>query len=359
MATIVTRAGKGSPLTNAEVDANFVNLNTASIGPDTSGTLTPVVLTVAGSGATVDAASVNAILFSTSNWMGSCQKYTVPAATGLALTDQSANYLVVNYNSGSPVFQITTNVGVINNSSIVGAALIWRNGTQVHYQTIDWGLSTASRLNRRLVQTNRYQWASGLGLGESTGNVITVGSGAIWYGVSQYNETAQTSASSNTEFWFHSAGVWTSSLVSAYNILQYDDGTNLQTLANGRYAVNWVYRYIDGSGLPKLAIILGGGNYSQAQAVASAPTTPPAILSTMAILVGRIIVVKSSATAFQIDSAFTQVFSSQTVTSHNDLSGIQGGTTNEEYHLTLAQYNNVVAGFDPAGTAVALAIALG
>ena len=27
MATIVTRAGKGSPLTNNEVDANFVNLN--------------------------------------------------------------------------------------------------------------------------------------------------------------------------------------------------------------------------------------------------------------------------------------------------------------------------------------------
>lgn len=27
MATIVTRAGKGSPLTHAEVDANFTNLN--------------------------------------------------------------------------------------------------------------------------------------------------------------------------------------------------------------------------------------------------------------------------------------------------------------------------------------------
>jgi len=28
MAAIITRAGKGSPLTNAEVDANFTNLNT-------------------------------------------------------------------------------------------------------------------------------------------------------------------------------------------------------------------------------------------------------------------------------------------------------------------------------------------
>lgn len=32
MATIVTRAGKGSPLTNNEVDANFVNLNTELVG---------------------------------------------------------------------------------------------------------------------------------------------------------------------------------------------------------------------------------------------------------------------------------------------------------------------------------------
>ena len=28
MATLVTRSGKGSPLTHAEVDANFTNLNT-------------------------------------------------------------------------------------------------------------------------------------------------------------------------------------------------------------------------------------------------------------------------------------------------------------------------------------------
>lgn len=46
MSTIVTRAGKGSPLTNAEVDANFLNLNTdkyqagGALGTPASGTLT-------------------------------------------------------------------------------------------------------------------------------------------------------------------------------------------------------------------------------------------------------------------------------------------------------------------------------
>ena len=32
MSTIVTRAGKGSPLTHVEVDANFTNLNTDKAG---------------------------------------------------------------------------------------------------------------------------------------------------------------------------------------------------------------------------------------------------------------------------------------------------------------------------------------
>ena len=35
MATIVTRSGKGSPLTNTEVDANFTNLNTDKVEPST------------------------------------------------------------------------------------------------------------------------------------------------------------------------------------------------------------------------------------------------------------------------------------------------------------------------------------
>lgn len=46
MATIITRAGKGSPLTNAEVDANFTNLNSDKL-ETAGGTLTgPTVVNV-------------------------------------------------------------------------------------------------------------------------------------------------------------------------------------------------------------------------------------------------------------------------------------------------------------------------
>lgn len=50
MATITTRAGKGSPLTNTEVDANFTNLNTDKLeAGDDLGTPSAVVLTNATS----------------------------------------------------------------------------------------------------------------------------------------------------------------------------------------------------------------------------------------------------------------------------------------------------------------------
>jgi hypothetical protein len=51
LTTIVTRAGKGSPLTNNEVDANFTNLNDAKIETLTS---TDTSVTITGTGSTRD-----------------------------------------------------------------------------------------------------------------------------------------------------------------------------------------------------------------------------------------------------------------------------------------------------------------
>lgn len=51
MTTIVTRAGKGSPLTNNEVDSNFTNLNTAKIETLTS---TDTSVTITGTGSSRD-----------------------------------------------------------------------------------------------------------------------------------------------------------------------------------------------------------------------------------------------------------------------------------------------------------------
>jgi len=327
-----------------EATGMFVKNNTYAhqldFDTNTAGVIAKPVITVDAGGATFSASSTEAFLYSLSNYNGDFKKFIIPAATGLALTDGVASYLAVSYNAGNPIYIVTTNVTLLNGSDVAGAALLFRNGSEVHHQSIDWGLAPASRLNRRTVQTDRYERGTGLALSESTGRVITLTSGIIWYGVTEYVESAVTSASSNCEFWYHSSGVWTKTDVSTYNNNQYDNGTNLVTLsgAGTQYAVNWVFRYLDGDSLPKLAYILGSGNYTLAQAQGSSVPVPPPGLTSMALLVGRIIVAQGAATATQINSAFTSVFSGSTVTNHNDLANLQGGVAEEYYHLTSAEY---------------------
>jgi len=53
---------------------------------------------------------------------------------------------------------------------------------------------------------------------------------------------------------------------------------------------------------------------------------------------------KSAATATKIESAWAQTFTASAVSNHNQLSGLQGGTTGEYYHLTAADYARTVAG---------------
>lgn len=321
----------GSTLKELDFDSN------------TAGPIEKVVITDNGNG-TINVPSIMVYLYSSSGWTGNYRHYHIPAITNLALTDNSINYLVANYNSGTPEYQITTNAATINNSNICLVATMSRVGTEIHWIAVDWGLATAVKLNNRQVNIRRFERSSGLALGETTGRVITIGSGVVWYGHSSYAESAVDSSSSNCDFWYHSAGNWTKSIVSTYNNTQYDNGTNLVTLSGfgTQYAVNWVYRYLDGAGLPKIAYVLGTGNYSLAQAQASTVPNIPDILNRTAILVGRIIVAQNASTAYQIDSAFTMVFAGSTVTDHNNLSGLQGGTTSEYYHLTSGEYNDLI-----------------
>ncbi len=148
--------------------------------------------------------------------------------------------------------------------------------------------------------------------------------------------TTLNSGSTPYHFYYHTeVGDWNLTTANIYNNTQYDSTlTGLQTLSNGKYAVNWVYRSLAGTST-EMYVVLGNGNYTLAQAQASTPPTVTANLSKMSILVGRIIVQKGATTATQIDSAFTKTFATSGVFNHNDLSNIQGGSAGNEYHLGL------------------------
>jgi len=95
MSTIVTRAGKGSPLTHTEVDSNFTNLNT-----DKAGYIT-------GEGGTVTQATSKATAVTLSKKCGQITMNAASLAAGTTVTFTLTNstiavtdLLVLNHDAG-------------------------------------------------------------------------------------------------------------------------------------------------------------------------------------------------------------------------------------------------------------------
>ncbi len=181
--------------------------------------------------------------------------------------------------------------------------------------------------------------ATGMVLSETGTRNIAVTAGVLWAElVNRFETTAVDTSSAGTfTYWYRNgSGGWTSAgNQTQINNTQYDDGDGtLGTLTANRYGVHWVYVVHDSS----VHIVYGQGDYSLSSANLAQPLgVLPGIISAYATLVGKIIIQKSAASFTSVESAFTKEFTGTTVSDHNDLSGIQGGTTNEYYHLTSAQ----------------------
>jgi hypothetical protein len=125
MSTLVTRAGKGSPLTHNEVDANFNNLNTDKI--QSGNTVAALTIT---SASVVDLAVTGIVSFDASQ--GTAGQVLTSAGTGATPTWATASgggqYFgtaatkAIAYNSTSIAENITTTSG--NNCISVGPITI-------------------------------------------------------------------------------------------------------------------------------------------------------------------------------------------------------------------------------------------
>jgi len=104
MSTIVTRAGKGSPLTHVEVDANFTNLNTDKV--ENGQAVTFATIDIATSGTDAEIAPTTGI--AGWNYSGLSKSITTEEGTpqGLFLSPDGLN-MYVNGNTGDDVNQYT------------------------------------------------------------------------------------------------------------------------------------------------------------------------------------------------------------------------------------------------------------
>lgn len=268
--------------------------------------------------------------------IGLISQYEIGGGT-FTLTDLTQNYIVADYNDGTPILRLIEDVLLINETTIIPVFSIFRNGNVLHTQWWDsLGNALTNKLHQSIVKTQRYRRESGLSISEYGTRNLNLTSGRVWVGAVPVNLDAVLTATDNLSLWYHSAGNWTNTIQASYNNTQYDNGTNLVELTNNRYAVNWIYRGVESQ--KHIYVVLGMGDYSLSDAQGAVVPALPAAISSHAVLVAKLIVQKNAATAISIQSAFNAQFSFSAPAAHNDLTGIQGGITNEYYHLSSAQH---------------------
>jgi hypothetical protein len=123
MVTLVTRAGKGSPLTNAEMDANLINLNEGKQPA-------PITEQVLGNILTPHASVTNYLLSPTGNLLFNAPTGTPTNLQKLLLIIYASGAYTITFNAiyrGSPTLALPT-VTSVNKTDYIG--FMYNAGTE-------------------------------------------------------------------------------------------------------------------------------------------------------------------------------------------------------------------------------------
>lgn len=271
-------------------------------------------------------------IYDNDHMFGLPRRFIIPEKI-LTLTNQANNYIQVNYNSGSPQYECVISK-TTNESNIIPFYVIYKNGTELHYFGWDaLGEGLPGKLHQRIVETNVFARASGLGLGEAPTRLITIESGIGWQGAVKMSFNAFNSSTDALYFYYWNGSAWVEDKTKTqYNNTQYQGPTGLVSALPNKLLINFIFR-----GLETTAhsyFILGTKEYVNTAAglieaqQAQIPASVPPIIKEHTFLVGKIIVLTAGTTATSIQSAFVQQFSVTPATSHSALSDL-----NSDDHL--------------------------
>lgn len=274
------------------------------------------------------------------------------AGTAAIPNDSMTRFLGVSYNAGTPIVIVKTSdtwdydtefpIGEVAN--LGGTLFPFSNPFKI-------GDPITNIIQRFDAQAYSIRAASGGLLMSTNGTTrnLDLTAGIIWARLNDFSIAARTS----TTFPMYSvrpSGV-TPPLIFTPGFTQWPNtqfvsGTTLTTMTNNRWANLWVFVNI---GTGAWGFAYGTAEYNNSSG-ASAEQVPAYLTQNFLrqnLLLGRILFEKNS-TAPIIESAFTRVFSTQAVSDHNQLSGLQGGTVGQYYHSTAAQ-NAALAAISVSG----------
>lgn len=261
--------------------------------------------------------------------------WAAEAGVNVTLTDNSMNYVYVQYNAGSPNVIATVSKRTDENTNIL-LGTVYRVGTTLHITNTAKPLvgDHALKMISRLKATMPYARESG-GIVSAVGTRnIAVTAGTWWHGLTQFSTTSLDTSVAGTFRYFYRDGIggWTEvTAQTQIDNTQYDNNSGtLATLSNNKYGVHWVYLGQDSD----YYVLYGQGDYTLSEAEnADAPgSTPPHFAENHAKLLAKIVILKSATAFTSVVSAFDTLLNTGTAQDHGSLSGL-GDDDHTQYVL--------------------------
>lgn len=316
-----------------------------------SGVVDGAIYTDNGNG-TIGLSSAIGVIRSTNDPHGQFYGFLIPAQTPISLTDNSLNYVYVDYNAGSPTFLVTTSLATINGTTNVVAYVVHRQGTVLHHLDVrDQNVDALNKISEVFYGFTPFIHESGGTLLGSSALAITVTAGSFFFQFQKLPHTAFDTSVAGTAnanvfaLWYRNGtGGWTEVANSkVIDTTVYDANTGTPAaIGNNKYGVTWFYIVSDSPS--ELHAVMGEAQYATLADAAAAqpPGTLPTLVAGLGALIGFVAYQKGNTVFDNVYSAFNISFSATQPTLHNGLAGLQGGTTNEYYHLTSAQYSALI-----------------
>lgn len=245
-------------------------------------------------------------LYTTTNFTGVRNTYTVSGGTFTISASGASEYIVANYNSGNPVMQKVTDATTINGSNIRGLYTVWRQGGVIHSLSNDAdGNGVAERVSGRIRLTEPYKLttAGGLVVSEITSpnpRTISITQGYVYSGIVINNVLAFNSSTDTLTKATVTNGTWTYTNELVYNNTDYNPSTGPVAMNANKYSVRWFYRSI--GDVKQTFYVMGSSEYNSAAEAESDPQpTINSILRDHCMLVAKAIIKKSATSGYIIN----------------------------------------------------------
>lgn len=271
----------------------------------------------------------------------------IPQSTPIEIQPGQVNYIYADYNNGNCFYTASTNVLEFNCQDKCLVYTIYRSLSSNSLDVVDGRAMNEdhnTKHRRKLLNTQLFEY----GLNPPIFSAITgldffINESSAWYGLNKIDLNSFTSSNEDvlTSYYSDGLGSFVSITATTIDNLYYDNNTGtLQDIPAGKYANRWVYQTINDQG-GNISFVYGKAVYeNRLNAINERiPSNLPNKLNGFGKLVAQLIVRPDISNYAYIKNLAKSESLTIPDINHNELLNIQGGSSNELYHLRQSEHS--------------------